>query len=124
MIVYDTAALIAGERGDPVMWAIHDDVLRDRLSPLVPAGVLAQAWRGGPQHNLARLLAGCLVMPLDETLARAAGTLCGRAKTTDIVDAAIVILAHATGSAIVSGDAADLRHLAEAVGADIAVQAI
>lgn len=63
-------------------------------------------------------------MPLDETLARAAGTLCGRAKTTDIVDAAIVILAHATGSAIVSGDAADLRHLAEAVGADIAVQAI
>jgi len=38
--------------------------LRRDVSPLVPAGVLAQVWRGGPQANLSRLRAGCTVAAL------------------------------------------------------------
>jgi hypothetical protein len=111
VIVYDTGALVAGERGHRGMWALHEAALRDGLSPLVPAGVLAQAWRGGPQANLSRLLAGCTVAPLDEPLARAAGTLCGKAGTSDVVDASVVVLAHLAGAAIVTGDPGDLHRL-------------
>jgi len=37
----------------------------------VPAGVLAEAWRGGPQHRLSMLLKGCKVEDL--SAARHAG---------------------------------------------------
>ncbi len=74
MIVYDAGALIAAERRDRPMWALHDGALRRRLSPLVPAGVLAQAWRGGPQANLSRLIAGCTVWTLDEDVLAAMPT--------------------------------------------------
>ena len=43
MIVYDTGALVAGERNDRAMWALHDAALRRGITPIVPAGVLAQA---------------------------------------------------------------------------------
>lgn len=121
MIVYDTGALVAGERGARGLWALHDAALRDRLSPLVPAGVLAQAWRGGPQANLSRLLSGCTVMPFDERLARATGALCGEAGTTDVVDASVVVAAQLIGGAIVSGDMADLARLIEAGGMDVQI---
>ncbi|MGI9016110.1 MAG: hypothetical protein ACR2HR_03230, partial [Euzebya sp.] len=52
VIVYDTGALIAAERGDRTMWALHDGVLRRHLSPLVPAGVLAQALCTWPYRRL------------------------------------------------------------------------
>ncbi|MDQ3451334.1 MAG: PIN domain-containing protein [Actinomycetota bacterium] len=116
MIVYDTGALVAAERSSRQLWALHAAALRKSLSPLVPAGMLAQAWRGGPQADLSRLLAGCTVMPLDEPFARAAGTLCGRAGTTDVVDAAVVILAQLAGATIVTGDPDDVHRLVEAAG--------
>jgi hypothetical protein len=124
VIVYDTGALVAGERGNRGMWALHEAALRDGLSPLVPAGVLAQRWRGGSQANLSRLLAGCKVTPLDEPLARAAGTLCGKAGTSDVVDASVVVLAHLAGAAIVTGDSEDLHRLITAGGIDTRVHVI
>lgn len=124
MIVYDTGALVAAERGNRRMWALHDAALREGVSPVVPAGVLAQAWRGGPQANLSRLLAGCTVMPLDESLARAAGTLCATADSSDVVDASVVVVARLAGAAIITGDAADLRSLVDAERNDIAIHEI
>jgi len=44
--------LVAVEREGRRLWALHNPALHERLSPLVPAGVLAQAWRDGPQANL------------------------------------------------------------------------
>lgn len=76
MIVYDAGALVAAERNERSMWLLHDAALRRGLSPLVPAGALAQAWRGGPQATLSRLLRGCTVTPLDEDVAREAGVIC------------------------------------------------
>ena len=71
MIIYDAGALVAAERNVRPLWALHDAALRRDVSPLVSAGVLAQVWRGGPQASLSRLLTGCTVTPLDESLARA-----------------------------------------------------
>lgn len=124
MIIYDAGALVAAERNVRPLWALHDASLRRELTPIVPAGVLAQVWRGGPQANLSRLLAGCRVTPLDESLARAAGSLCGQAGTSDVVDASVVVLAHAMHAPVVTGDADDLNALASAAGWPIALHEI
>lgn len=124
MIIYDAGALVAAERNLRPLWALHEAALRRDVSPLVSAGVLAQVWRGGPQVNLSRLLAGCTVLPLDERLARAAGSLCGQAGTSDIVDASIVVLAHVMAAPVVTGDAGDLRVLAGAAGRPITLHEI
>lgn len=121
MIVYDTGALVAGERNDRRLWALHDAALRRGISPVVPAGVLAQAWRGGPQARLSRLLRGCTVAALDRSLARAVGSLCANAKTSDVVDASVVLLARSRLAAVVTSDESDIRHLMAAAGAALRI---
>ena len=44
---YDTGALIAADRNDRRMWALHAGFLALEVSPTVPTPVLAEAWRGG-----------------------------------------------------------------------------
>jgi hypothetical protein len=53
-IVYDAAALLAAERRNPDFLASHDELTSARIRPLVPVVVLAQAWRGEPQHQIER----------------------------------------------------------------------
>ena len=104
-VTYDSGALIAAERGERPMWARHRALLLRRVVPTVPAPVVAQCWRGTPlQAQLARLLTGCYVEALDDTGARATGTLADRARTTDIVDAGVVEGALRRGDLIISSD--------------------
>lgn len=113
-VTYDTGALIAAERNDRRMWALHAGFLAEEIVPTVPAPVLAEAWRGGArQANLARLLRLCVVEHMDADQARAVGTLAGRAAHDDVIDATVVEGALRRGDAIVTSDPADLR----AVGA-------
>src|SRR5437764_15226384 len=86
-VTYDAAALIAADRGERRVWARHRALLARREVPTTPAPVVAQAWRGGSrQGQLARLLVGCDVEPLDDDQARAVGALAARAAEDDIVD--------------------------------------
>jgi hypothetical protein len=90
-VTYDTGALIAGERNNRRMWALHVGFLAEEVVPTVPAPVLAEAWRGGPrQASLARLLAGCDVEAMSADQARRVGELAGRANHDDIVDVTVV----------------------------------
>lgn len=123
-LVYDAGAFIAAERNVRPLWALHDAALRRDVSPLVPAVVLAQVWRGGPQPNVSRLLAGSSVSPLTDRLARAAGTLCGEAGTSDVIDASVVVLAHMAAAPVVTGDPGDLAALASAAGWSIRLHQI
>ncbi|MBW3068299.1 PIN domain nuclease [Actinomyces sp. 432] len=78
----------------------------------VPAGVVAQAWRGGPrQARVARLLGdpAVQVIPLDDVTARAVGLLCRRSGHPDIVDVHVALHAHEHGHAVVTSDPGDLR---------------
>ena len=78
----------------------------------VPAGVVAQAWRGGPrQARVARLLADpdVRVVPLDDMTARAVGLLCGRSGHRDIVDVHVVLAAQEQRHTVVTSDPEDLR---------------
>ena len=123
-ITYDTGALVAAEGGDRRVWAMHRRALERLHTPTVPAGVLAQAWRGGPQPLLSRLLDGCWIEPLDEPDARGAGQLLGRAQSADAIDASVVAGALRRGDAIVTSDRRDIETLANAVGRRIGVIAV
>jgi hypothetical protein len=110
-ITYDTGALLAAERDERRIWVLHRRTLGRGQSPTVPAGVLGQAWRGGPQPQLSRLLAGCQVEKLSEDRARAAGSLLAAARRSDLIEATVVVGALAREDAVVSSDRADIEAL-------------
>lgn len=114
-VTYDAGALIAAERNDREMWALHRRSLERDIQPIVPAGVQAQVWRGGPQAMLSRLLQGCLIEDLTDGRSRAAGAACGRARTSDVVDSAVVVGAAARGDLVVTSDRDDLERIADAL---------
>jgi hypothetical protein len=128
-LVLDTGALIALDRHDRIAWALLRTAADDGVQVSVPAGVIAQAWRDGArQAMLARALASCDEIALDGPLARAAGRLCGRAGTTDVIDASVAIVAAGRGregrTAVVTSDPADLRHLLDTLGSAVRVVSI
>ena len=107
----DTGALLALERGDSRVRALLRRASETGLPLSVPAGVVAQAWRGGPrQARIARLLAdpSVHVAPLDDMTARAVGLLCGRSRHRDIVDVHVALLAQEQGHTVVTSDPEDL----------------
>lgn len=115
MLTYDTGALLSAEAGGRAVWVLHEALLRRGEPPTVPTVVLAQAWRGGPQAQLSRLLKGCRLDPLTDQQARAAGVGCGAGRTADIVDATVVVTAAARGDTIVASDPDDLARVADAL---------
>src|SRR5215468_2635069 len=124
-VIYDTGALVAAERNKPAVWEIHAEALALGLRPIVPVVVLAQAWRGGPQHNLSRLLRGCRILADTEETGRAAGAACAAARTSDIVDAIVVVTAVRLGDAlVVTTDPGDIEHLATSIGAKLPLHAV
>jgi hypothetical protein len=115
-VTYDTGALIAAERNDRAMWALHAGFLAEEVTPVVPAPVLAEAWRGGArQAGLARLLALCVVEPMSENQARSVGVLAGAAAHDDVVDVTVVEGAFRRGDGVVSADPGHLERIASAV---------
>ena len=110
-LTLDTGALLALERGDSRVRALLRRALERGLPLSVPAGVVAQAWRGGPrQARVARLLAdpSVHVAPLEDMTARAVGLLCGRSGHRDIVDVHVALLAQEQGHTVVTSDPEDL----------------
>lgn len=113
-LVLDAGALIAVERHDRATAAVIEAARQEHRLVIVPAGVVGQVWRGGGrQARLARLLnaRGVVVEPLTDTGARAAGVLCGKAGTTDVVDASVVLAARRHRATVVSSDRVDLQAL-------------
>ncbi|MHB8719287.1 MAG: twitching motility protein PilT [Candidatus Dormibacteria bacterium] len=124
-VTYDTGALIAAERGERRMWALHAGVLRSGATPTIPAGVVAEAWRGNRrQANLHRLLAACHIAPLAQADARRVGALLGRAGLADVVDASVVDGAMARGDVVLTSDVRRLRRLATAAGVALRLESV
>jgi predicted nucleic acid-binding protein len=124
-VTYDTGALLAAERNDRRMWALHAGFLEEEVAPTVPAPVLAQAWRGGAkQANLSRLLALCAVEPMSEGQARTVGRLAARSRHDDVVDLVVVEGALRRRDAVVSSDAKDIQRVLSALGERLTVEAV
>lgn len=121
---YDAGLLIAVDRGDRTASARHRRLIDRGIIPTVPAPVLTQAWRGGPQPELSRLLRGCAVRPTTEEDARKAGVALARSGTSDVVDATVVIGALDRGDAVISGDPEDLHRIAAGLGRPLLVRAV
>ncbi|HEY2307576.1 MAG TPA: PIN domain-containing protein [Streptosporangiaceae bacterium] len=120
-IVYDTGALLAAERRNPDFLALHDELTAARIRPIVPVVVLAQAWRGGPQHQISRVLKACEIVPDDERTGRAAGVACAASGTADVVDAIVVATAVRHQAPVVTSDPGDLSHIAASIGMKIQI---
>ena len=113
-LTLDTGALIAfEERGRQI--AVLIQRARDVGLPIIiPAGVLAQTWRNGRrQARLAALLSAEKVRVEDLTAvrARAIGELCGRANSSDIVDASVVLAARQHDGVVATSDPVDILHI-------------
>ncbi len=115
-LILDAGALIALERGDRFVTTLVSIETEEKRSAASHGGVVGQVWRGGRrQARLAKWLAAINVVPLDEELGRRAGALLARAKKSDAIDAAVVLLA-VDGDTILTSDPYDLEPLAWAAG--------
>jgi hypothetical protein len=116
MLVLDAGALVAVERMSRDVIAL---IKRERLggrAPITHGGIVGQVWRGGGrQANLARLLPGLDIEALDADLGRRAGALLARSRSTDVIDAALALLAQ-DGDEILTWDPEDMRVLVAASG--------
>jgi predicted nucleic acid-binding protein len=113
--VYDAGALLAIDSNDRRMWAIHHLALEEGRRLFLPAVVVGQAWRDARrQVQLGRFLHGCEVVPVGLELAKAAGALCGKAGTRDVVDATVVAVALAYGAIVFTSDPDDIARLGAA----------
>jgi hypothetical protein len=119
-LVLDSGAFVALERNERAMWRRLKSALLAGEIPVSHGGVVGQVWRArGPrQALLAQALAGVEILALDDELGRASGALLGRARRSDVVDAAVVLLAQ-DGDRIVTSAPRDLRALAAASGRDL-----
>jgi predicted nucleic acid-binding protein len=121
-MILDAGALIAVSRNDRSMiarlLAADEDGDELRTHPMV----IAQAWRnrGGRQAMLAQLLRAVKIVPIDDELGRQCGELLGKAKTSDPIDAAVVLIA-VDGESVVTSDPEDILRLARAANCKVIV---
>ena len=122
MLILDAGALVAIERGEREVIAL---IKRERMAgraPLSHGGIVGQVWRGGTgrQARLAALLPGVEILPLDAALGRRAGALLARTRTSDVIDAALALLAQ-DGDELLTSEPTDLRKLVAAIGVHVDV---
>lgn len=121
-LIADAGALIALEHNDRETVALFRKEKIAKRRALTHGGVVGQVWRGGRgrQAQLARYLAGIKIVSLDDELGRRAGALLARTGTSDVIDAAVVLLAR-DGDWILTSDPDDLNPLVEAAGLHVDV---
>ncbi|HCB03020.1 MAG TPA: hypothetical protein DEQ43_01980 [Nocardioides bacterium] len=124
-VVLDAGGLLALEAGDRRLLAhLKGERLAGRTA-CTHGGVVGQVWRGGSgrQAPLAHALRHVATIPLDDALGRRAGSLLATSRTSDVIDAAVVLIAD-TADRIFTSDPDDIEHLARAAGADVEIVAI
>ena len=110
--VYDAGALVAADHSESRMMSIHKRALLGDEYPIVPASVLAQAWRK-PSRGLREVLESCQIMDLTARAAREVGGLLAASETTDIVDAHVVLCCIEASAICVTSDPREIDRLAD-----------
>jgi len=122
-LTLDSGALIAAEKGDRRFWALWKEALDRGATVTVPAAVLAQVWRGN-NVVIARLLEGCDVETLTEERAKQVGRRLAAARSSDVIDAFVVIGAVARRDAVVTSDPSDIDRLARGLRQKLTVVSV
>ena len=113
-LVLDAGALRALERHDVDIIVALRTAHRLNLAIFLPAGALAQVWRGGPRSApLARLLKQLVtIVAVDERAARQIGEFVARMHQpdgpVDVVDAHVALTTRATRSLVWTSDPKDM----------------
>lgn len=115
-ITYDTGALIAAEKGDRRFWAMHYWAAATKEYPTVPAGVLAEAWRGSKNAQIARVLKTCRIEDLDQQQAKEVGLLIGASELNDPVDVSVAEGAIRRGDSVLTSNRTHIEQVAHAAG--------
>jgi hypothetical protein len=113
-ITFDTGGLIALDRGDRRVVALVARAAERGMRVTVPATALAQAIRHpARQVRLTRLVRNVStdLMALDAADATVVGLLLAATRSSDIVDAHVVVCARRANQVVVTSDAGDLRRL-------------
>ena len=109
--VLDAGAWVAVDKRDRTVGAMLRVLQRDEVPVLTSAGAVAQVWRDGRrQANLARVLLGVDVLPLDDVRAKKMGELLRENRTDDIVDAHVALLVQPDDHVLTS-DEPDIKAL-------------
>ncbi|MBO0804400.1 MAG: hypothetical protein J2P25_15160 [Nocardiopsaceae bacterium] len=93
------------------MAVLVEEALANDIELAVPAGVVAQAWRGGGrQARIAKLLRASVttIVPLDRKLALRVGARCAASGSTDVVDVSVAVCAHDRGQPVITSDPGDI----------------
>ena len=120
-IVLDTGALIAIDRGDRDVLSRLQTAFDNGNEVLAPAGAVGQSWRHpNRQVLLSRTLKRCDEVPLDGSIARSSGQLCGQTGTSDVIDASFAISVadsshHDSEVILLTSDLRDMRTLLSAL---------
>jgi predicted nucleic acid-binding protein len=113
-VTFDTGALIALERSDRRVLALLARAVATDATITVPASVLAQVIREPARQVLiSRLIRqpNTRVPPLDAAAAVQIGRLLAASRTSDVVDAHVVLCAREADGSIVTTDPQDLARL-------------
>lgn len=113
-LTFDAGGLIALDRNDRRIVVLLARAAQTSAPITVPATALAQAVRQPErQARLARLIRQptTSVVPLDRVDATSVGRLLAASRTSDIVDAHVVICGRRSGQRVVTSDPGDLRRL-------------
>lgn len=123
---YDAGALIAIERQDNKMIKYHRGFVAIGIKPVIPAGVLAQVWRGGSgrQAPLARALKQCTVESLDETLAKQVGETGKGLGSPDVVDISVVVGALSRGDRVFTSDPDDIERISNSLRRRLSISTV
>lgn len=120
-LVLDAGALIGIDRGDRRVAGLIELGRRAGGELGTSAPVISQAWRDGArQARLARSLPMIDVTKVGTEDAQRAGELLGAARSADVVDALVVLVAN-PGDEILTSDPADIERLVETRGIQVTV---
>lgn len=110
-LTLDTGALIAIEAGSPRMALLVEQAIAAGAELAIPAGVVAQAWRGGAQQvRIAKLLQLRVtsIVALDAKFALRVGARCAFSGSTDVVDVSVALCASDRGHSVITSDPGDM----------------
>lgn len=114
-LTLDAGALLALDQPSkaPTMQARLEEVRRRSGTICIPAGAIAQAWRGPRQARLARLIKSpdvdIAIMTLG--MARAVGSVCAQSGHNDVIDVHVALCARERSHAVVTSDLEDIARI-------------
>jgi len=115
---------VALDRGERAIGALLAAAAVSGVEVVTSTACVAQAWRDpARQARLTRALGGFLERSLDPRAARDCGQLLGRARTSDVIDAAVTLLVE-NGDTVVTSDPMDIERLLDVAERSARIRAV